>query len=145
MTSEIPPAARFDRSYVVVFADEATALAMDREAPGDASRVFLWALGGGLSFQQWRTISQVAVGRALGCSHSNVSRCLAHLLHRGLLERVGAGPRQQWRLTEAGGWRGKAGQYHRAKRERFAVIEGGQQDEDAPPVDPRFIHGRGDE
>lgn len=126
MTEELKASGSFGRSFIVVFADAAMKLATDASAPGDASRVFLWALSGGLSHQQWRTISQVEVGKVLGVSNGTVSKCLAYLRDAGMIERVGAGPRQQWRLTEGGSWRGTTGQYHRRKRETFAVIEGGR-------------------
>lgn len=128
MTEEIRAAGSYGEAFVVVFQNAATQLALDAEAPPQAARVYLWAIGGGLSFEKHRIISQAEVGEQLGCSQATVGRCLSYLKDRSLVERIGSGPRQQWRLTPGGAWRGTTGQYHRRKRDdahRLQVIEGG--------------------
>lgn len=132
MTTELRPAGSYGESFVVVFQNAAKSLAFDNEAPPQAARLYLWAVSGGLSFETYRTISQAEVGCALFLSQATVGRCLAYLRDNLLVERIGAGPRQQWRLTPTGAWRGTTGQYHRRRRAdaasqgRLSVIEGGR-------------------
>lgn len=117
MTQERQPGSSFGRPFMVVFKDVAGSLARDQEAPGDALRVLFWAMGGALHHEQWRALRQTEVGGELGISGASVSRSLAYLLGRGLLERRGAGPRQEWRISPEGSWIGTPGQWHKRRRE----------------------------
>ena len=107
----------FERPFMVVFQDAALMIAKDGDAPGPCARVYLWALTA-LSHETWRALRQVEIAGELDVSVSSVSQSLAHLATRGLLERRGSGPRQEWRLSPDGSWRGTAGAYHKARRDR---------------------------
>jgi DNA-binding transcriptional ArsR family regulator len=130
MTQQRRPEQSFGRRYVVVFPDAMSRLSADPKG-FPALRVLIWAWGG-LSFEVWRSIRQVEVAAQLGVSQSTVTAGLKRLLELGFVERRGAGPRQEWLLTEAGGWRGTAARYQMRRRERSAglkVVKGGRDDE----------------
>lgn len=117
MTQERQPGSSFGRAFMVVFKDVAASLARDQDAPGDALRVLFWGMGGALHHEQWRALRQAEVGGELGISGATVSRCLSYLLGVGLVERRGAGPRQEWRLSPEGSWVGAPGGWHKRRRE----------------------------
>lgn len=100
---------------MTLFADALMPLAMDRSAPSASFPVLTWCFAH-LSHETWRSIRQEDIADVLGVSRPSVSQALAKLLEKGLVERKGAGPRQEWRLTPAASWRGTAGAYQKRLR-----------------------------
>jgi DNA-binding transcriptional ArsR family regulator len=115
MTAERRPEASYGRRFMVIFPEALRALYQDADAPGCAGRLLFWCFDN-LSFEQWRTLRQVEVASAMGLAQTSISAGLRYLTERGLIEKRGAGPRQEWRVTTEGGWRGTAGQYQKARR-----------------------------
>ena len=133
-TDETIPAGSYGRPFMTVFAESLLPLAKDRQAPGASMAVLVWCWAN-LSHETWRQVRQAGIADELGVSQASVGAALAALLRHGQLERRGAGPRQEWRLTPEASWRGTVGQYHRRRRadaRGLKVIEG-----DAAPRDPR--------
>lgn len=117
MTHQRVPNSQYGVRFMTVFPEVLAAIARDRSAPGDALRVLMWCWDK-LSHQQWRALRQVEVGGELGISQSSVAASLKFLLEHEMVERRGAGPRQEWRLSPEGSWVGYAGEWHKAKRTR---------------------------
>ena len=107
----------FGRQFMVVFPDVLAQVASDRTAPNNtvAVLVMLWSR---LSPDRWGLISQREVAEAMGVSDASVSRAMSALVAHGLIEKRGAGPRTEWRLVPEAGWKGGAGAYQKAIRER---------------------------
>lgn len=105
----------YGRQFMIIFQDNIAALAADKDAPATMFKALLWCLSS-LSHREWRTIRQQEAADTMGLSMATVSRGLQELLKRKIVERRGAGPRQEWRLTTEGSFVGTAGQYHAARR-----------------------------
>lgn len=121
---------------MTLFAGALMPLAKDRDAPGGTMPVLTWCWEN-LSHEGWRQLRQVGIAEEMGLSQATVAAALAKLLEHGLIERRGAGPRQEWRLTPEASWKGTAGQYQRRRRldqRGLKVIEG-----DGAPRDPREV------
>ncbi|MEL7274138.1 MAG: hypothetical protein AAGK33_11950 [Pseudomonadota bacterium] len=91
-----------------------------------------------LSFDRFNLIDTKAMAEELGVSRPTISRCLNDLRDREFLERQGSGPRQTWKLTPEGGWRGTPTSFHKservraeAKKRKLTVIEGDKETTDA--------------
>jgi hypothetical protein len=101
---------------MVVFPKVLAVIARDRAATGGTYRVLLWAWEN-LSYDQWRQVNQREIATDLSQSVGSVGDGFRYLRERELIERRGAGPRQEWRLTTEGGWMGTAGAYQKRRRE----------------------------
>jgi DNA-binding HxlR family transcriptional regulator len=73
-----------------------------------------------LSYEVFRRLDQRQLGAKLGMRDNSVSRALKELHEAGVVERRGAGPVTEWRLTPDYGWRGDVASYHRTQRQRMA-------------------------
>jgi hypothetical protein len=100
---------------VIVF-DEARQQIVRELKTAAALRVFL-SLPDHLSWTEFRPLRQEALAAELGIDGSAVSRALADLHARGVVEREGKGPVTTWKLSLKWGWRGSAAAYAKAARE----------------------------
>jgi DNA-binding IclR family transcriptional regulator len=96
--------------------DEARQEIIDQLRNGATLRVFL-ALPDHLSWTEFRPLNQSQLATRLKITGASVSRAMKDLLNRGIVERIGAGPVMQWKLSLKWGWRGNAAAYHAAMRE----------------------------
>jgi len=80
-----------------------------------------------LDWRDWRQLNQSELASTIHSYQANVSRGLKELLALGMLERRGAGPRQEWRLTQTLGWRGNvasfAAEAERRKKTKAASLD----------------------
>ena len=96
--------------------DEALEDVVKRFKGGPEVRTFLMcALR--LSWTDFRLMPREKLAAELGISGASVSHALKALCEAGYIERQGAGPVTQWRLSLKFGWRGSVTAYQRAKRE----------------------------
>lgn len=100
-----------------LFPDAAETLAADDTGTPSMARVYLWSVRN-LSFDRWTMLSQREVGQRMHLSQATIGRALADLAVRGFLDRRGAGPRQEWKLTPKGAWMGTAASYQKELRAR---------------------------
>jgi DNA-binding transcriptional ArsR family regulator len=125
LTEQKQSRATFGRRFFVVF-DEALEDVVKRFKGGPEVRTFLMcALR--LSWTDFRLLPREKLASELEISGASVSHALKALCEAGYIERQGAGPVTQWRLSLKFGWRGSVPAYQRAKREGEArrVAEGG--------------------
>lgn len=107
----------FGKQFMQVFPETMIEIGQDKTNGGAALKIYFWA-STNLSWKTWKSLTQAEVGEQFGLSASSVGRALKFLADKGLLERRGSGPRQEWRLTPEGGWMGTAAQYQRELRDR---------------------------
>lgn len=117
MVSEAETVKTYGRQFVVFFPETMMELARDRSTSSACFPVLTWAMQA-LSFERWMMLSQATVGEELGFGQSSIGRALSELEARGFLERRGSGPRQEWRLTPKGAWKGTAAAYQKERRKR---------------------------
>lgn len=73
-----------------------------------------------LDWVTWRRLDQRKLAKKLEIGVASVNRALTELLELGAVEKQGAGPVTEWRLSLDWGWRGSADQYHAARKARTA-------------------------
>ncbi len=78
----------------------------------------LLALPSLLDFESWRRLDQRKLAAELGIAQPSVSRALADLLARRIVEKQGGGPLTEWRLSLEWGWRGNVETWHAARAAR---------------------------
>lgn len=136
-TDETAPAGSYGKPFMTVFAQALMPLAKDRDAPGGTMPVLVWAWEN-LSHETWRHLRQAGIAEELGLSPASVSAALGKLLEHRMLERRGAGPRQEWRLTPEASWRGTAGAYQKRRRMEsrgLTVVDGDRAPRDSRQID----------
>ena len=75
----------------------------------------LLALPEHLDWATFRRLDQNKLAAEVGTSQASISRSLAELVARGLLERQGKGPVVTWKLSIEWGWNSNVANYHRAR------------------------------
>ena len=89
-----------------------------REIKNGTTLRVLYALPDYLDFETWKRMDQKRLAVELDLSQSSVSHAMAELVERGIIERQGAGPVVEWRLSLNFGWRGNLASFKAAQRKR---------------------------
>ena len=123
------PSRSYGMSFHTSF-DEPTARIARNVTNGAALRVFM-VLPSHLSYTVFRRLDQRMLGAELGLDGSAVSRALKQLHELGAVDKRGAGPAIEWKLSPDFGWRGDVDSYHAEQRRRGSKAPGAK-----PPATP---------
>jgi len=112
VTGEVVPLAplegkrRWSEPHVWLFQDTIRRLAEDRTFGQQSTRVLLYLLSV-LDWDNWLVVPHTAMGAALGLQAPNVSRAMADLIHRKVIEQgTPPSPRNAYRLNSAYAYKG---------------------------------------
>ncbi len=115
ITVDVGAGASYGKRWIIMF-DEARQQVIRELRSASTLRVFL-SLPDHLTWTEFRSLHQSELAAALEIDSASVSRAMRDLLARGIVERIGKGPVQRWKLSLAWGWRGSAAAYQSAVRE----------------------------
>ncbi len=111
-----PPGRSYGRMFHTTFS-EATAELAKRLTSGATLRVML-VLPQHLNYETFKRLDQSSLAGELGMTQASVSRALTELHEQGVVERKGAGPVTEWRLSSDYGWRGSVDGFHAFQRQK---------------------------
>lgn len=116
------PSRSYGMSFHTCFDEPVAKIAREATTAG-ALKVFL-ILPRHLSYTTYRRLDQRKLGAEIGLDDSTVSRSLKQLHQLGAVERRGAGPSIEWKLSPDYGWRGDVDSYHAERRQRGSKAPG---------------------
>lgn len=127
VTEARQPGKSYGRMFHTQFTHEAATLARTISSAATL-RVFL-ILPDVLSYQHFKRLDQRQLGAELGLDDSSISRALKQLHSIGVVEKRGAGPVKEWRLSSDYGWRGDVAGFHAFNRGKTENAENPPKDQ----------------
>ena len=98
---------KWHEGFFMSFQDAIISISEDREMTGEMLRVWLNLLGR-MSFENWVTVPQAELCKALGMQKQNVSRAIRKLTEKGLiLKGPKLGRTSAYKLNSNYAWKGK--------------------------------------
>lgn len=112
------PGTTYGARFMIVF-DEARQQIVTKAKSFATLKVWM-ILPDHLDWIVWRRLPQKELAAKLSISIGSINAAMAELLAIGAVEKRGAGPVIEWRLSLDWGWRGTPDQYHAARKARIA-------------------------